>query len=517
MSAQYTALILVMIVSAIVLVVGKPLFTRFMAVKDFRRRRNFWLVLTAAAFLAPSIWLYVLVAAPVLIYGARKDPNPAALYLFLLLAVPPLRVQIPTLDLIGQIFPMDHLRLLSLALLLPVALRLRAGRTAPFAPADPTPGVHAITVVDLLLLAYLALQVLVLLPYVSMTTSMRQIVLLAIDVALPYFVLSRACRNREMIAEAMAAFVMAVVVLVPLAVFEFFWGWMLYAGIGNEWGADRIYFPLHRGDFLRALTTAGHSINLGSFMAVAFGMWLYLQGRCSSPIWRWLGFLTLLTGLVVTLARGPWVGAVAILFFYLSLGPRAGSRLLQGLAVAGGLFAVVLVSPWSAQIIDYLPFAGTIDSNTIVMRQHLAEGAWVLIQQNPIFGSPYFLASMEAFRTGEGIIDLVNTYAAVALSLGLAGLGLFVGIFVALLWKAGRVVRELAGSDPDFSLMGAALIACIVGTLIVIATTSFQLALPSVTWALVGLTLAYVRLPAPRVLATFRVAPVHTGSRQGIW
>jgi hypothetical protein len=58
------------------------------------------------------------------------------------------------------------------------------------------------------LLAYLALQVLVLLPYVSMTASMRQIVLLAIDVGLPYFVLSRACRNREIIAEAMAAFVM---------------------------------------------------------------------------------------------------------------------------------------------------------------------------------------------------------------------------------------------------------------------------------------------------------------------
>jgi hypothetical protein len=74
-------------------------------------------------------------------------------------------------------------------------------------------------------------------------------------------------------------------------------------------------------------------------------------------------------------------------------------------------------------------------------------------------------------------------------------MGLFVGVFVSLLWQALRVVREFAAVDPDYSLMGASLMACILGTLAVIATTSFQLALPAVAWSLAALTWAYVRLP----------------------
>jgi O-antigen ligase len=350
--------------------------------------------------------------------------------------------------------------------------------------------------VDVLLLCFLGLQVAVTLPYESVTSSLRRIVLLFIDVALPYFVLSRACRSREMITEAMAAFVMATVLLAPLAVFEFLKGWMLYAGAQDEWNAGHMFYPLYRGGFMRAITTAGHSINLGYFMAIGFGMWLYLRNRLNSYAWRWLGFATLLTGLTVTLARGTWIGAGVIFGVYLMAGPRAAKRSVQGFAIVGALCGLVLLSPWRAQIVDYLPFVGTIDADTIAMRQSLAEGSWQLIQQHPLFGSPSFLAYMEQFRTGEGIIDLVNTYATLALSFGLIGMALFLSVFVTLVWQTHREVRAAADADPDSALMGAALIACIVGTLVVIATTSFQLALPSMTWALAALAAAYVRLPA---------------------
>jgi hypothetical protein len=357
------------------------------------------------------------------------------------------------------------------------------------------------------LLAFLGLQVVLLFPHETMTSTLRRTGLLVIDVVLPYFVISRACRSREMIVEAMAAFVMATVILVPLAVFEFFKGWMLFAGIQEEWGAGRMYFPLYRGFFLRAQTTAGHSINLGFFMATAFGMWLYLQGRIDAKGWRVLGVVTLVTGLIAALARAPWLGATLVLFSYLSLGPRSGSRLMKGMLLSGGLFGLALVSPLGNQIIDHLPFVGTVDAVTVQQRQQLAIGSWLLIQQNPVFGSPYFMSQMEEFRTGEGIIDLVNTYATVALAFGLVGLAFFVGVFVSLLWKAYRVVRAFSNVDPDYSLMGASLMACMLGMLLVIATTSFQLALPTVTWALAGLTWAYVQLPAREAVRKDSYAP----------
>ena len=502
MPAQYPALLIVIFVSVVVLMIGKPVFTRFMTAEDFGRRRNIWLALTAASFLAPNIWVYVLIAAPLMYYGAQKDSNPVALYFLLVLAVPPTRIDLPTLGLIGQVFPLDHLRLLSLALVLPVAIRLSRARQAHQGGPVAARAGNAVIVVDALLLAYLGLQVVLMLPHESITSTLRRIVLLVIDVVLPYFMVSRCCRNHDMIREAMAAFVMATVVLAPLGVFEFFRGWMLFAGIQEQWGGGRMYYPLYRGDFLRAQTTAGHSINFGYFMAMALGMWLYLQGRVASRAWRLIGFLAIGTGLVVALARGPWVGAAAVVVVYLSLGPRAGSRLLKGLSALGGLFGLIAVTPWGAKIVDFLPFVGTVDANTIYERQQLAETSWYLIQQNPVFGSPYFLAYMEDLRSGEGIIDLVNTYATIALSFGLVGVGLFVGIFATLVWKSFAIIRYFSHVDPDSSLMGSALVACIAGSLVVIATTSYQLALPSVLWTIVALTAAYIQL-APRAEARF--------------
>src|SRR6185369_9334730 len=113
MPFHYKAFILVMASTLIMFVLAKPLFTRFMAEVDYARRRNIWLALTVAAFLIPNFWLYMLVAAVIIGIGAAKDPNPAALYLFLILAVPPVRVEIPGFGLVKQVFGMDHLRLLS--------------------------------------------------------------------------------------------------------------------------------------------------------------------------------------------------------------------------------------------------------------------------------------------------------------------------------------------------------------------------------------------------------------------
>ena len=68
-----------------------------MSGEDFSRRRLVWFVLTIVGFVSPNIWLYALVAVPMLIWANRNDSNPIALYLLMLHVVPPVGVIIPIL------------------------------------------------------------------------------------------------------------------------------------------------------------------------------------------------------------------------------------------------------------------------------------------------------------------------------------------------------------------------------------------------------------------------------------
>ena len=118
----FKAFIVVFTLAALTFIVAKPVFLRFMSTQDFALRRNLWLALSTAAFLSPDYWLFLLVATALILYTASRDSNPVALYMLLLLTLPPLSKQVPTFGLINQLFQMNHLRFLSLLLLLPLAL-----------------------------------------------------------------------------------------------------------------------------------------------------------------------------------------------------------------------------------------------------------------------------------------------------------------------------------------------------------------------------------------------------------
>lgn len=506
MGDKYRAFAWVMLVTFGVFMIARPVFMRWMSSDDFVLRRNAWLGLTTAAFLLPSFWLYVMVAGAIVWFAAKRDSHPAALYVFLLLVIPPLEGDLPTLGIIKSLFPMNHFRLLSLVLLIPLALRLsREGREVGLrSDAARLPPLHA---ADVMLLMFLALQLVLFLPYESITNTLRRAFLMLLNTWLPYYVVSRACRDRRMVVEVMAALVLAAIVLAPIAAVENVKGWLLYSGVGEDWGIESNLY-LRRGEVLRASATAGHSIVLGYFFAVALGLWLYLQRHVPRGL-AWLGTATLAMGLIAAFARGPWVGALVIITAYAALGPNALRRSLKGLAflaVAGG---IALVTPLGPKIIDNLPFIGSIATDTIAYRQQLLDASLMIIGQNPLFGSPSFLLQMEDLRQGEGIIDLVNTFAAIALSYGLVGLALFLGFIGVPVVHCWRTVRRLSPVDPDAAMLGVSLIAALLGILVILATASNYLSIPYVYLALTGLVVAYVREPALQTLGEPNVQEEH--------
>ena len=72
------------------------------------------------------------------------------------------------------------------------------------------------------------------------------------------------------------------------------------------------------------------------------------------------------------------------------------------------------------------------------------------------------MLKMQDLRQGEGIIDLVNTYMTVLLENGFVGMALFLSFILIALRRAWSASRRSRVADPDLSLLGASIVACIV-------------------------------------------------------
>src|SRR5204863_1498670 len=136
------------------------------------------------------------------------------------------------------------------------------------------------------------------------------------------------------------------------------------------------------------------------------------------------------------LSRGPWVGFAAIMLTFIALGPSPMRGIVTLGLVGSFTMPLLMATPLGDTIIKYLPFVGDVEVENITYRQRLFEVALSAIIQNPFFGAFDYIYSpaFQELKQGDyGIIDLVNTYAVVGLSSGLIGLGLFAGVFIAVL------------------------------------------------------------------------------------
>lgn len=104
------------------------------------------------------------------------------LFFMLVFAIPPASVDIPGFGVINYLIELNHIRILTVCVLLPTALTLsKQGDTVRFGRLWP----------DKLLAASLVLMTLLYLRETTVTDTLRQAVSLYIDVFLPYYVASR--------------------------------------------------------------------------------------------------------------------------------------------------------------------------------------------------------------------------------------------------------------------------------------------------------------------------------------
>ena len=474
MPEHFRALIVILFVASVVFVMARKPALDIIPPADFKRRRNLWFGLTLLAFFSHSFWLYAAATAVILYVVRRREHNVLALFFILLFLIPPASVEIPGFGVVNYLFEMNHIRLLSLCLLLPTALALsRQGDTLAFGRTLP----------DKLLAASLILMGLLYLRETTLTDTLRQSFYLYTDVFLPYYVASRGLKQISDFKDALLAFVLAAFLLSLIAVAEFSRHWLLYNALtdamGTQWGMSGY---LSRGGSLRASATTGQAIALGYVISVAIGLFLFLSSYVRSRLQCLLGALLLAAGLIVPLSRGPWIGAVIIVGVFIATGRNAVKR-LSLLAMAGVLALPLLsVMPGGEKVLDLLPFIGNLEKENITYRERLMDNSWIVTPE------------MQSMIQGEGIIDIVNTYINLALRVGLVGLTLFVGFFVSILFGLRKALRAFPDRNEEGRLLGRALLATLLGILVIIFTVSSITVIPVVYWSIAGVSVAYIQM-----------------------
>lgn len=485
MSTNLKALLVVMAMAIAVFYIAKPICLRFMSDTDFLRRRNVWIALTVTAFLSPSFWLYALIALPLMYWAGRKDANPVALYVLLLHVIPPYGMDLPAV-LINELFELNNYRILALSILLPSAWGLFVQKNKSL--------LGEYKKIDRFLLSYFGLQLVLLMPYENITNTFRRGFLMFLDVLILVYVVSRTCNEKKRIDEVLVSFCLACAISVPIAAFESQKVWLLYTGLASEWSIVNRGTYLMRDGMLRAQVSAGHSLSLGYLLAVAFGIWLYISTYIKSGHQRIMGHCFYWIGLISALSRAPWLTAVLSFLVFTVLNRNGWIKVTRIILMSLPVVAALLISPIGPKIVDKLPFVGSVDADNVEYRQRLAESSWQQIKSHPVFGDPFFMKNLENMRQGEGIIDLVNVYASIAMLYGLVGLVLFLAPFLIGLTSAVSTLRRSIQKDTELALLGAGIIACMIGTAFFMATGSFYGALPKIYYLLIGLSAAYGQL-----------------------
>jgi hypothetical protein len=458
---------------------------------EIKRQRWAVIVVTIASFLSPSIWVYcgalAVIGASFLMAAAGDDraERAAALWAMLLLVVPNVGAYVAGFGGIDKFFEMQHSRMLSFVLLVPALLLMT--------PDPRRPKLFSVAT-DWFVFAYFVVQIAVVFPYASRTDVVRQAFVLAIDTVLPYWIFSRAIGSPQALRQVLRGFALTALMMCGLAVFESLKHWALYDAVTAAWNLQwDLSFYLERAGILRAKGSTGHSLALGLVLVVGLGFWGAVRPEVKHRGFVLLGGLAFAAGLVASLARGSWLGAVLLLGLLSLLGKDALKRLLIAGVAGGVVLGVATQVPQLQVFVDMLPFIGNVDSENVEYRRRLVEISMSLFVQSPWLGFPGHLNYMEELRQGQGIIDIVNSYIGIALNTGVVGLVGFIGGYLSMLLPL-FTLRRRPGLPPEAAHVANHLIATTLSVLFIIITTSSISVIPQVLAMLLGLGVACWRV-----------------------
>ena len=468
----------VLVLWVIALFALRALFGRMVTRKDFDLAFRVVLLFTVVDFLSikPVLFLAISAGAMLISQSWLGGDVKAKLATFWMAAIlfPPLQSALPGLGGIAHVLTLDHFRVASIILLVPAALTIASSKDKRKGPSRT---------LDVLVLSYPVFRMLLLVPSVSLTSTMRSVIELMFDVALPYYVMTRGLRDLEELRFVLHRLLVACMFAATIAFMEAGLRKNIYADLqwvyGYTWSLTH---TLMRGGMNRVQAMTSEPIVYATQILFTMGLWVAMAGTSVRKGVVWLGVIALAGAMFFTWSRGPWLGAVLFvlsLFALARVKPWVFGSLLV-VAVVAGVFAKLAGLDESVMAaLKGLFGSSQEDAGSIQYRSQLLDTALALIKQSPWLGVPNYAAYMQDLKQGEGIIDIVNTYVSVALNTGVVGLVMFLSPFA---YTVQRILKDLAkpesAADLDRVRFLRAFLALIVGSLLTIFTTSIFERLP---------------------------------------
>ena len=461
-------------VCALGFLVWRASFATLLSKIEYQRA---WIVLfatTFVAYLGQTPMLFVIGAGLMAMFAQAylggEIRGKLAAYMLMIVALPPLAWQVGGVADINYLLALPGSRMLSLVLLSGPALTLMADRNYKRE--------RWVLLMDFLVLAYQCLKLTLIAPHIANTALLRMVVENLLDVLLPYYVFSRGIRTERDLRFILSHLALGLALAASIGFAEFALRRNLYSELQYVYGYKwQLTMKLMRGDFLRVQASTPQPIVLAFEMIVALGVWTYLRGAEWRKFPVWLLYGAFLGCLLFTISRGPWIGGMIFGVALLGL-RRLGIRvfvwsflLLLAAAVIGkALGADEAVVTALGAIFG----SSEADLNTINYRKQLLDAALALLKQSPWLGVPDYASQMQDLKQGEGIIDLVNTYIAIALDTGVIGLTIFLLPYVVLFRRLARVpgIALRPTTEGGLDRFAAVFLCLMIACLLTIFTTS---------------------------------------------
>ncbi|MGY6586765.1 MAG: O-antigen ligase family protein [Wenzhouxiangella sp.] len=309
-----------------------------------------------------------------------------------------------------------------------------------------------------------------------------------------------------------------------ISVYEFRFGatpWRMIFDHFFPWGG-RGWITTFRWGFARVAGPYGHAILAGILMVIAFRVqrWLQWSGAwADKPRFApWLPIsqaslisLVLAAGVIMTMVRGPWIGAILAMLVIL-----IGRSSYRGLAIAGLLAGAVLIGvPASLWFLDYVSVGR---AGALTVAQESAAYRWELLTAYADIAAEkrWFGWGLTAWPQVPGMPSIDNYYLLLLLMHGQVGLGLFVLLLGSLLVRLLR--RGLAEplANPPGSSLSFTLASLLVVYIVSVATVYMGLQAVPMLFLIAGWAEGFLRQPAvePIALETAQSVRPHHGFRQ---
>jgi O-antigen ligase len=488
MPEHLRALVFILILASFGFMIAKKAIPNNVPTAVFNSWRNIWLAVLITAFIASNFWVYIILSSIFILLLTKFEKNKIALFFILLFVIPPLEQQIPGFGVVNYLLTISHPRFITLIILLPAAILISHKNDFKFNKAGT----------DKFLLLYMVLIIFLAFRDTTFTDALRRGLYTFMDIFLPYYVASRSIKNLSQMKVVLFAFVTSAFVLAFIGVFESNKQWLLFNSLDNALGISGTTSQyLARGDSIRVIATLGHSITFGYFLMVALGFYLFLYKAIQSTLIKRIGFLILIFGLLAPLSRGPWVGAAILVLIFVAQGPAAIKNLSALLLVGLITLPLLTVIPNGEKYLDLIPYVGKTETENIEYREKLFSNSLVVIDKSPLLGSSNFMdePEMQELIQGQGIIDIVNSYLRITLESGYVGLLLFVCIFISVIIRVRKKLTQVEDKKDQMYGLGRSLVSVLLAIMVTIATVSSIGTIPIIYWTVLGLGVAYSRIP----------------------